>query len=215
MRGIEFSEMKKYPPHPVDTSNWGESVAIFGDSNAYGFEIREKYRLHNVLKTDRHVNNLAYPSEGNLHILYKMSYYFEKYGLPSAVIVIWSALSRVPTIREHHAQRNTMWSTSVWSEDIWQKEWAGNPKYALKAPEDVQCWFDVIRHNPTTLKHINLAVVSAIRFMCRDINYHERTPVSFIFDDKMEILEFKDHARDGQHPGPRTLQWLAEEIGEL
>ena len=213
MRGIEFNVLKKYPPHPVDTSNFGESVAIFGDSNAYGYELREKYRLHNQLKTDRVVNNFAYPSEGNLHVLYKMSYYFEKYGLPKAVIVFWSSLSRVPTVRE--SKQNEIWSTSSWSEELWQKEWKDNPKYAYKAPGDLQCWFDVIKHNPTTLKHINLAVVSAVRVMCRDIIYHERTPVSFIFDDKMEPLNFKDHARDGMHPGARTLQWLAEEIGEL
>ena len=212
MRGVKYDEVKGSPlgrlkPHSLNgLDNFKETVAIFGDSNFYGYGLKDKQMLHNVLKTERIVNNFAYPSEGNIHIFRKMVDIFSEYGFPSTVLVCWSSHLRVPVVREHNG--NQQKSIGTWTRDLWDYD-------KLGWPDDVAGTVEFIEKAPLSLRHISIDIIKGTRLMLKNVNYMEWT--CHIQDDDLNIpqLPFIDNTTFDNHPGPKTIRNLAEVIGVL
>ena len=64
---FSFDGHESWKEHPIDYSNWSESVILLGDSCTYGYGLQEEDRLHNQILTDRIVNNFGYPGWSNEH----------------------------------------------------------------------------------------------------------------------------------------------------
>ena len=81
--------------HPVDYTNWEESIAIYGCSCVYGHYLEPEHHLHNVIETDRPINNFAYPGESNWHMWMKAIDHIKEYGLPHRICIGWTSPYRL------------------------------------------------------------------------------------------------------------------------
>ena len=81
--------------NPTDFSDWENSVSLYGDSCTWGYDIPDEQRLHNIIETDRIVNNFGYPGESNVHMLMRFLDHIEKYGYPHMVVMGWSSPYRM------------------------------------------------------------------------------------------------------------------------
>jgi len=88
------------PPHPVDFSNWSESVALYGCSCVYGHYLEPEHHLHKVIKTDRTVNNFSYPGESNWHMWMRAIDHIKEYGLPHKICIGWTSPYRIALYNE-------------------------------------------------------------------------------------------------------------------
>ena len=86
--------------HPVDYTNWKESIAIYGCSCVYGHYLEPEHHLHNVIETDRPINNFAYPGESNWHMWMKAIDHIKEYGLPHRICIGWTSPYRLALYNE-------------------------------------------------------------------------------------------------------------------
>ena len=98
MRNYKTNRNEK--PHPIDYTDWERSIAIFGCSCAYGHYLDPKDHLHNVIETDRPVNNFAYPGESNWHMWMKAIDCIKEYGMPHRICIGWTSPYRIALYNE-------------------------------------------------------------------------------------------------------------------
>ena len=97
---FKFAGFEAWEPHKVSYIDWRKSVVLLGDSTTYGFGLDEEDRLHNVLDTDRPVNNFGYPGYSNEHIFKIFLYLMGRYGRPHKFIIGWSSPDRFVVVKD-------------------------------------------------------------------------------------------------------------------
>lgn len=209
MRELSYNVISGMPAHNIDYDGWQDSIALFGDSTTYGQALPEEDILHNVLDTDRKVNNFGYPAESNEHILRKLVDAVSEHGFPHMVIVGWSSPWRLSVVENN---TNKCSPIGHWTEGYLPE---------IKAAKDL------LDNGKYTLRHRTIDIIKAVRLICQDhCKYYDWTvfatktsghPYSgdTLEEFKIPNLTFEDRAQDGRHPGPKTIQKLAEMIGHV
>jgi hypothetical protein len=172
--------------HEPDYTNWEESVALFGESTTWGHELEEEQKLHNVINTHRTVNNFAYPAESNFHMWMKLIDQVKAYGWPYIVVMGWTTPFRIADFK-----------TSVHVENV--GSWNGKP------------YTDFLERNETNLIEYTKLVIDSTQLMCKG-NTKLFEWSWFKLNRKELIVNKIDYSKDGQHPGPESIQSIARKI---
>lgn len=181
---FKFAGFEAWEPHKVSYIDWKKSVVLLGDSTTYGFGLDEEDRLHNILDTDRPVNNFGYPGYSNEHIFKIFLYLMRRFGRPHKIVIGWSSPDRFVVVND-----NIGTSVGHWVSDSSEKNF-------------------LVEHTETH-KHRTQDFRDAIRLIDHDV--HEWTVFSNMPDD-VPVLKFIDVSKDKSHPGPKTMKQLASQI---
>ena len=191
----------RHPPIEVNYEGWKESVVLLGDSTTYGQAIDDKYKLHNILDTNRNVINLAYPSFSNEHILRLLVDHIVEFGYPHMVIIGYSSPWRQSFISKEENSYGSIISLGNWN-------------VPSLYPEELL--------DRDTLKEKTIDIVKACRLICVNCcKYFEWTVFAAAEKDRQSWIEdmyihpFEDRGDDNMHPGPLTIQKLGEKIGTI
>ena len=190
----------RHPPIEVNYDGWEDSVLLLGDSTTYGQALDDKYKLHNVLDTDRNVINLAYPANSNEHILRHLVDNITEFGYPHMVIIGYTSPWRASFISREPISHGEILSLGNWNVP------SVYPEELLDMP---------------TLKERTIDIIKACRLICAKCRYFEWTVFASAEEDRkawikdMYLHPFDDRAEDGRHPGPITIQKLVEKIGRI
>ena len=206
---FSFDGHEGWKEHPIDYSNWGESVILLGDSCTYGYGLQEEDRLHNQILTDRIVNNFGYPGWLNEHCYKIFLKTVKEHGLPHKWIIGWTSPFRYILV-----ENGLGISVGPW---IAKNMWNRSP--AKKASRDffVECQDTLLARTHDMIDAINLIDKNTFQFTFFDNLPKSDFPrVNNLFAPS-EIHEyvFLDTSEDKTHPGPKTIKKIAEDIGEL
>ena len=174
--------------NPTDFSDWENSVSLYGDSCTWGYDIPDEQRLHNIIETDRIVNNFGYPGESNVHMLMRFLDHIEKYGYPHMVVMGWSSPYRMAKFANQQVEPFGGWERN---------------------------FQEVADNNKTQFQKYNLLLFETVRTMCngRSCKLLEWTFYSGSYSDKRIFYPDKlDVAKDGKHPGPKSIELVARKI---
>ena len=174
--------------HPIDYSDWKNSIALFGDSTTWGHSLQEQEMLHNIIDTDRHVNNFAYPGESNSHILMRLLDQINEYGFPYCIVVGWTSPYRMAHFTKDNVE---------------------------SPPTNIQWQRDMVVPHKKQFEGYNEVIMESVRAICKDkVKLLEWT----IFGYNPNILtwetKLEDHGADKLHPGPKTMKQIARKIKE-
>ena len=172
--------------HEPDYTNWEESVALFGESTTWGQDLNETERLHNIINTRRIVNNFAYPAESNFHMWMKLIDQVKENGWPYMVVMGWTTPYRIADFK-----------TSDHVENI--GSWNGKP------------YTDFLERNETNLIEYCKLIMDSTKLMCKG-NTKLLEWSWFNLNRRELIVNKMDYAKDGQHPGPKSIQNIARII---
>lgn len=227
--------------HSVDYTNWEESIAIYGCSCVYGHYLEPEHHLHNVIETDRPINNFAYPGESNWHMWMKAIDHIKEYGLPHRICIGWTSPYRLALYNEGVPAEKEILPIGHWSKQghITARighDWVMNMKltqeeYSKLIVDSMKliCGDKLIHwtlfHNLKDVKEgpgKNVTVDndwSQARFTDGD-GYGGRdlegTGVLRLADSLLAggivPLGYFDKASDGSHPGPLTVKNMAKLI---
>jgi len=99
-----------------DTVNWKESVVVFGCSHVFGEGLAQDetvcYQLQNLL--DRPVINLGQSGTSTMFSWHNSIKFFETFGVPYAVIQLWTDYGRLLYYTESEIKRVGFWSGGRW-----------------------------------------------------------------------------------------------------
>ena len=174
--------------NPTDFSDWKNSVSLYGDSCTWGYDLPDEQRLHNIIETDRIVNNFGYPGESNVHMLMRFLDHIEKYGYPHMVVMGWSSPYRMAKFANQQVEPLGGWERN---------------------------FQEVADNNKTQFQKYNLLLFETVRTMCngRSCKLLEWTFYSGSYSDKRIFYPGKlDVAKDGKHPGPKSIELVARKI---
>ena len=227
--------------HPVDYTNWEESIAIFGCSCTYGHYLEPEHHLHNVIESDRPINNFSYPGESNWHMWMKAIDVIKEYGMPHRICIGWTSPYRIALYNEGVPAEKEILPIGHWSKQghITARighDWVMNMKltqeeYSKLIVDSMKliCGDKLIHwtlfHNLKDVKEgpgKNVTVDndwSQARFTDGD-GYGGRdlegTGVLRLADSPLAggivPLGYFDKASDGSHPGPLTVKNMAKLI---
>ena len=171
--------------HWSNNSDWKNTIALFGDSTTWGFELKEEDLLHNVINTDKIVNNYAYPGESNVHILMRLLDQISLNGYPHMVVIGWTSEQRMA--------------------------WFNGKTIEAKGGWHLPFQIKVIDKNKEQFAGYNKLLVDTVRELCRGrTKLYEWT----VFDNNIGLpkIPLEDQSADGVHPGPKTIQRIARLI---
>jgi len=214
---------KNITPHPVDFNNWSESIALYGCSCTYGHYLDPEHHLHNVIETDRPVNNFAYPGESNWHMWMKVIDHIKEYGMPYKICIGWTSPYRIALYNEGIPNKKEILPIGHWTKENHitgkiGKEWVTQMK--------------------VTQEEYSKLIVDSLKLICGEklIHWtlfhnlkevkegpgkaHGRGDLTWIeVDGGLELmygdgdnsagivpLTFLDRGNDGSHPGPLTVK---------
>ena len=172
--------------HEPNYTNWEESVALFGESTTWGDGLEEEQRLHNIINTRRIVNNFAYPAESNFHMWIKLIDQVKEHGWPYMVVMGWTTPFRIADFK-----------TSDHVENI--GSWNGKP------------YTDFLERNETNLIEYSKLIIASTQLMCKG-NTKLLEWSWFNLNIKRLLVNKLDYAKDGQHPGPKSIANIARII---
>ncbi len=225
-------------PHPIDYTNWKDSINIFGCSCAYGHYLEPEHHLHNVIETDRPINNFSYPGESNWHMWMKAIDAIKEYGMPHRICIGWTSPYRIALYNEGIPDDKEILPIGHWTKQNHTtqkigKEWVLNMKitqeeYSKLIVDSMKmiCGDKLIHW---TLFH-NLKDVKegpgknnwsqAVFYEDGDDNYggldRDGTGIKRVGSSPLtsgiEPLGYFDKASDGSHPGPLTIKNVAKLI---
>ena len=174
--------------NPTDFGAWENSIALYGDSCTWGYDIPDEQRLHNIIETDRTVNNFGYPGESNVHMLMRMLDHFEEQGgYPYMIVMGWSSPYRMARFANQQIEPLGGWERN---------------------------FQEVADNNKSQFQKYNLLLFETVRAMCKDkCKLFEWTFYSGSYSDKRIYYPDKlDVAKDGKHPGPKSIELVARKI---
>ena len=225
-------------PHPIDYTNWKDSINIFGCSCAYGHYLEPEHHLHNVIETDRPINNFSYPGESNWHMWMKAIDAIKEYGMAHRICIGWTSPYRIALYNEGIPDDKEILPIGHWTKQNHTtqkigKEWVLNMKitqeeYSKLIVDSMKmiCGDKLIHW---TLFH-NLKDVKegpgknnwsqAVFYEDGDDNYggldRDGTGIKRVGSSPLtsgiEPLGYFDKASDGSHPGPLTIKNVAKLI---
>ena len=236
MRNYYINRNEK--PHPVDFTNWEDSIAIFGCSCAYGHFLDPKDHLHNVIETDRPINNFAYPGESNWHMWMKSIDLIKEYGMPHRICIGWTSPYRIAFYNEGIPEKKEIMPIGHWTAKAGPtfkigKEWVLNMKITqeeysklivdsmkLISGEHLIHW--TLFHNLKDVKEGpgKNSWSQAVFYEDGDDRYggldRGGTGIKRVGSSPLtsgiEPLGYFDKASDGSHPGPLTIKNIAKLI---
>ena len=184
-KGNDFNGLQTNGDRP-DYTKWKESILLFGCSTTAGYQLQDKEKLHNVLKTQRQVINFGYPAESNFHFWMKLIDQVKEHGWPYMVVMGWTTFFRIGYFKQPD-----------YIEPI--GSWAGKP------------YSDFIQRNELNLIEYSKLVMDSVEIMCEG---NTKLFQWYWFDlDRTElVLNKADFTEDGEHPGPKSIQSLARKI---
>ncbi len=188
MRRLEYQTINDLEPYSIEYAKWNYSIVLFGDSTTYGQGLEEEDRLHNIIDTVYPVINTAYIAESNEHIFKKFIDAVYKHGLPRAVIVGYSS-----PFREALVENNTIKSVGHWNKPDMDKE-----TMLSRTGDIIKSIRLMTKNSPCILKEWTVFIQS---------DYYREQGVY--------NLPFEDYAKDGKHPGPKTIRTLSNWIGNV
>jgi hypothetical protein len=171
--------------------DWQNSIVIFGCSTVFGIGLSEEdtisYKLQKLSGIP--VINLGVPGSGITFTLHNSLQLFENFGIPRAVISIWSSLQRIHIYREKQIYHHGVWSDK--SKDSFFYHWG------------VESTVNCESHNYFNAK-INKELWSS------KTQYIDGS----LFNDTAKLLNCHffpttDAGRDLMHPGPITTDNVA------
>ena len=172
--------------HEPDYTNWKDSIALFGESTTWGHELEDEQKLHNVINTDRTVNNFAYPAESNFHMWMKLIDQVKENGWPHMVVMGWTTPFRLADFKSNdHVENIGHWSKKPYSE--------------------------FIVRNETNLIEYSKLVIDSTQIMCEG---NTKLFEWSWFNLNLDYLKIDklDYTKDEMHPGPKSIQNLARKI---
>ena len=174
--------------HSINTNDWESSISLYGDSCTWGYDLESEQRLHNVINCNRIVNNFAYPGESNVHMLMRLLDNIEKYGYPHMVVMGWSSPYRMAKFAKQQIE-----PLGGWQPEFLKK---------TQGPWGKQMY------------HYNLLLFETVRRMLEGkTKLFEWTFFEASYDDEQIYYPDKlDVAKDGKHPGPKTMELIARKI---
>ena len=172
--------------HEADYKTWQRSIALFGESTTWGHELEPDQKLHNAIKTDRTVNNFAYPAESNFHMWMKLIDQVKNYGWPYMVVMGWTTPFRMADFK-----------TRDYVENI------GN--------WNIEQYPGFLEKNETNLIEYSKLIMDSTQLMCKG-NTKLFEWSWFDLSMKELLIEKIDYSKDGVHPGPESIQNLARKI---
>jgi len=172
--------------HEPDYTTWKDSIALFGESTTWGHELEDDQKIHNVINTPRRVNNFAYPAESNFHMWMKLIDQVKEYGWPYMVVMGWTTPFRIADFK-----------TNDYVENI--GNWNGAP------------YTDFLARNEINLIEYTKLIIDSTQLMCKG-NTKLFEWSWFNLKRKELLIKKLDYSKDGQHPGPKSIQSLARKI---
>tara|TARA_Y100000768_G_C23967941_1_gene678882 strand:+ start:841 stop:1419 length:579 start_codon:yes stop_codon:yes gene_type:complete len=173
--------------HTTNTKDWENSISLYGDSCTWGYDLESEQRLHNVINCNRIVNNFAYPGESNVHMLMRLLDNIERYGYPYMVVMGWSSPYRMAKFAPHQIEPMGGWDRK---------------------------FNETLEENKIQFTQYNLLLFETVRRMLEGkTKLFEWTFFEASYDDEQIYYPEKlDVAKDGKHPGPKTIELVAREI---
>lgn len=174
--------------------NWGESVIMFGCSNAYGVGLDNKdtisYRLSELI--NRPVINLGAGGSSIMFNLHNSVMLHEGYAVPKAVIYIWPDYSRTVEYHRHTIENFGSWNIEKNNiMDTWTSDPNHSRVHAVFAQKIAKAlWKDRAPVYEATFRDGTDRVLHCHKF------------------------KYLDLARDLMHPGIKTAQLVADTIAE-
>tara|TARA_B100001113_G_C21096408_1_gene616763 strand:- start:709 stop:1431 length:723 start_codon:yes stop_codon:yes gene_type:complete len=233
-----YYQNRNEKPHPIDYTNWEDSIAIFGCSCAYGHYLDPKDHLHNVIETDRPINNFAYPGESNWHMWMKAIDHIKEYGMPHRICIGWTSPYRIAFYNEGIPEKKEIMPIGHWTAKAGPtfrigKEWVLNMKITqeeysklivdsmkLICGEHLIHW--TLFHNLKDVKEGpgKNSWSQAVFYEDGDDRYggldRGGTGIKRVGSSPLtsgiEPLGYFDKASDGSHPGPLTIKNIAKLI---
>ena len=225
-------------PHPIDYTDWERSIAIFGCSCAYGHYLDPKDHLHNVIETDRPINNFAYPGESNWHMWMKAMDCIKEYGMPHRICIGWTSPYRIALYNEGIPKEKEILPIGHWTKRNHTTQKIGK---------------DWVLNMKITQQEYSKLIVDSMKLICGDLLIHwtlfhnlkdvkegpgkNNWSQAVFFEDGddryggldrggtgirrvsstplttgIEPLGYFDKASDGSHPGPLTIKNVAKLI---
>jgi hypothetical protein len=224
--------------HPVDYTNWEESIALFGCSCTYGHYLEPEHHLHNVIESDRPINNFAYPGESNWHMWMRAIDLIKEYGMPHRICIGWTSPYRIALYNEGIPAEKEILPIGHWSK---------------QGHTTAKIGHDWVVNMKLTQEEYSKLIVDSMKLICGDKLIHwtlfhnlkdvkegpgKNSWSQAVFfeegDDKyggldrggtgirrvsstpltsgIEPLGYFDKASDGSHPGPLTIKNVAKLI---
>jgi hypothetical protein len=185
-----------------NTINWKESVVVFGCSHVFGEGLAQDetvcYQLENLL--DRPVINFGQSGTSTIFSWHNSIKFFETFGIPYAVIQLWTDFGRMPYYTEDEIKRIGPWSGGRWD------------NYDSDMKSLYHLWNKNTVHSRTFFEFESKA---CNEFWKNKTNYYQGS----FFKETAEIsscdyFEKLDDARDFIHSGFLTHKRAAEVICE-
>lgn len=193
LNGLQTNRDRQLP----DYTKWDSSVLLFGCSTTAGYQLQDKEKLHNVLKTRRQVINFGYPAESNFHFWMKLIDQVKEHRWPYMVVMGWTTFFRIGDFKQ--------------------------PDYIDKiGPWLNKPYSDFIQRNELNLIEYSKLVMDSVEIMCKgktklfqwswfDLNETEHNDEWQKRFKNMKLNQI-DFTEDGGHPGPKSIQSLARKI---
>lgn len=208
--GVEWDYSKKeityklnsnfYRAPEWDTVNWKESVVILGCSHVFGEGLANNEtvvcQLENLL--DRPVINLGQSGTSTIFSWHNSLRLFETFGVPYAVIQLWTDYSRLPFYDTDEVKRVGFWSGGKWD----------------NFDSDMKTLYEIWNKNDTHAKTFFKCEATASKeFWSSKTRYYQGS----FFEDTATLLgidffEKIDSARDLIHHGAETHKLAAKKI---
>ena len=185
-----------------NTVNWKESVVVFGCSHVFGEGLAQDetvcHQLQNLL--DRPVINLGQSGTSTMFSWHNSIKFFETFGVPYAVIQLWTDYGRLLYYTESEIKRVGFWSGGRWD------------NYDSDMKSLYHLWNKNTVHSRTFFE---FEAKACKEFWCNKTHYYQGS----YFKETADILNSDfysqlDDARDLIHSGPKTHRRAAEVIYE-
>lgn len=183
--------------------DWKESVVILGCSHVFGEGLANDettvFQLEKLIK--RPVINLGQSGTSTIFSWHNSLQLFETFGVPYAVIQLWTDYSRLLFYDTHEVKRVGFWSGGRWD------NFDSDMKTLYKI------WNKTDVHAKTFFKY---EATACNDFWKSKTKYHQAS----FFEETAELLnipffERKDYARDYIHSGPQTHTAAAHTLADM
>lgn len=183
--------------------DWSQSVVIFGSSDVFGTGLDDSQTLSSRLskKLSIPVINMGLSGSSMAVTLSNFLCLLENYPQPRYVINLWTSVNRLPYWDAGYAWHLGPWQNSL---DLnLNKKLDGLFMAWNQGNENAQQWAKIFRSASTEILN------------SRRISHYEASMFQHTSDlFGIPFYDRQDFSRDQQHPGPKTIEFVATEISK-
>lgn len=192
-----------YRTYEWNTINWNDAVVVFGCSHVFGEGLHNDDTLTTQLQNliNRPVINLGQPGTSTMFSWHNSMVFNRLYGVPYAVMQVWSDFGRLPYYENSQIGRVSFWSGGDWDNNnadmknfykIWNKNYVHSENvFRFDAYACNDFWKNKTRYLQASFFKETSALL--------DIPFFERI----------------DYARDYIHSGPQTHAAAAQKLADM